>query len=119
LFPEVQPGIAIAPPNPVRAWPWAPPAGNQPPGLPPDSRSPRACRNRQPTLQPGDEVSPSRRRRRSSQKAVFGLDKITGLIIFDEDIGETVQFGALRVKTDACYTPRDRGRNYRRFCRGR
>jgi hypothetical protein len=33
------------------------------------------------------------------------LDKITGRIInFDEDIGETVQFGALRVKTDACYT---------------
>ncbi|MBV8696419.1 MAG: DUF2155 domain-containing protein, partial [Bradyrhizobium sp.] len=29
----------------------------------------------------------------------------TGRIInFDEDIGETVQFGALRVKTDACYT---------------
>ena len=38
--------------------------------------------------------------------AIFaGLDKITGRIInFDEDIGETVQFGALRVKTDACYT---------------
>src|SRR5207237_10682743 len=34
-----------------------------------------------------------------------GLDKVTGRIInFDEDIGETVQFGALRVKTDACYT---------------
>ena len=33
------------------------------------------------------------------------MDKITGRIInFDEDIGETVQFGALRVKTDACYT---------------
>jgi outer membrane biosynthesis protein TonB len=33
------------------------------------------------------------------------LDKITGRIInFDEDVGETVQFGALRVKTDACYT---------------
>ena len=37
--------------------------------------------------------------------AFSGLDKITGRIInFDEDIGETVQFGALRVKTDACYT---------------
>ncbi len=34
-----------------------------------------------------------------------GLDKITGRIInFDVDIGETVQFGALRVKPDACYT---------------
>jgi hypothetical protein len=41
-----------------------------------------------------------------NKKATFsGLDKITGRIInFDEDIGETVQFGALRVKTDACYT---------------
>src|SRR6185437_5907573 len=34
-----------------------------------------------------------------------GLDKITGRTInFDEAIGETVQFGALRIKTDACYT---------------
>ena len=42
----------------------------------------------------------------ANKKASFsGLDKITGRIInFDEDIGETVQFGALRVKTDACYT---------------
>jgi hypothetical protein len=41
-----------------------------------------------------------------NKKASFsGLDKITGRIInFDADIGETVQFGALRVKTDACYT---------------
>ncbi len=51
--------------------------------------------------------SPSRRRRRSSTKrrAFTGLDKITGRTInFDEAIGETVQFGALRIKTDACYT---------------
>ena len=42
----------------------------------------------------------------ANKKASFsGLDKITGRIInFDADIGETVQFGALRVKTDACYT---------------
>ncbi len=39
------------------------------------------------------------------QEGFSGLDKITGRIInFDEDIGETVQFGALRVKTSACYT---------------
>ena len=51
--------------------------------------------------------SPSRRPPRSpTRRRVFsGLDKITGRIInFDEDIGETVQFGALRVKTSACYT---------------
>ncbi len=41
----------------------------------------------------------------NKQAAFSGLDKITGRIIkFDADIGETVQFGALRIKTDACYT---------------
>ncbi len=60
-----------------------------------------------PTLQPGDEVvSEPPAQKIVNKKASFsGLDKITGRIInFDEDIGETVQFGALRVKTDACYT---------------
>ena len=59
------------------------------------------------TLQPGDEVvSEPPATKITNKKASFsGLDKITGRIInFDEDIGETVQFGALRVKTDACYT---------------
>ena len=39
-------------------------------------------------------------------RAVFaGLDKITGRIIsFDAAIGETVQFGALRVTARVCYT---------------
>ena len=39
-------------------------------------------------------------------RAVFaGLDKITGRTIsFDSAIGETVQFGALRVTARACYT---------------
>ena len=59
------------------------------------------------SLQPGDEVvtePPSTKV--TNKKATFsGLDKITGRIInFDEDIGETVQFGALRVKTSVCYT---------------
>ena len=50
---------------------------------------------------------PSRLRTKiTNKRATFsGLDKITGRIInFDEEIGETVQFGALRVKTSACYT---------------
>jgi len=44
--------------------------------------------------------------RRALLQAVFaGLDKITGRIIkFDAEMGETVQFGALRVKPQACYT---------------
>ena len=59
------------------------------------------------SLQPGDEVvTEPPAQKIVNKKATFsGLDKITGRIInFDEDIGETVQFGALRVKTDACYT---------------
>jgi len=59
------------------------------------------------TLQPGDEiVTEPPAQKIVNKKAVFsGLDKITGRIInFDVDIGETVQFGALRVKPDACYT---------------
>ena len=65
----------------------------------------------------------------TNKKASFsGLDKITGRIInFDEDIGETVQFGALRVKTSACYrVPRPRppiptpsSRSTRSRCRAR
>ncbi len=59
------------------------------------------------SLQPGDEVvTEPPAQKIVNKKATFsGLDKITGRIInFDEEIGETVQFGALRVKTDACYT---------------
>jgi hypothetical protein len=59
------------------------------------------------TLQPGDEVvtEPPAQKIVNKKASFSGLDKVTGRIInFDEDIGETVQFGALRVKTDACYT---------------
>ena len=58
-------------------------------------------------LQPGDEIvtEPPAQKIINKKASFSGLDKITGRIInFDEDIGETVQFGALRVKTDACYT---------------
>ncbi|MEI4878423.1 DUF2155 domain-containing protein, partial [Klebsiella pneumoniae] len=59
------------------------------------------------SLQPGDEVvqEPPAQKVINKKASFAGLDKITGRIInFDEEIGETVQFGALRVKTDACYT---------------
>src|SRR3954451_10843826 len=106
---NTQPGIAVAPPQPggpgvanapPSAAPGSPPGQRQQPtkgGVPPASAS----------LQPGDEVvSEPPATKITNKKATFsGLDKITGRIInFDEDIGETVQFGALRVKTDACYT---------------
>jgi len=105
------PGIAIAPPQPQpqpgQGVAVAPPSASPLPGLPPGQRQPRNAPQSPATLQPGDEVvSEPPAQKIVNKKASFsGLDKITGRIInFDEDIGETVQFGALRVKTDACYT---------------
>lgn len=86
-----QPGLANAPPA-------AAPGGRQPPKVAPPTPA---------TLQPGDEVvtEPPAQKIVNKKASFSGLDKITGRIInFDADIGETVQFGALRVKTDACYT---------------
>src|SRR6266403_1854401 len=97
------PGIAVAPPQPGQGVAAAPPGANAPPG----QRQPQGVPQSPATLQPGDEVvSEPPAQKIANKKASFsGLDKITGRIInFDEDIGETVQFGALRVKTDACYT---------------
>ena len=98
------PGIAVAPPQP-----GGPGTANAPlPGLPPGQRQPKGgVPPASASLQPGDEVvSEPPASKVTNKKASFsGLDKITGRIInFDEDIGETVQFGALRVKTSACYT---------------
>jgi hypothetical protein len=105
------PGIAVAPPQPGQGVAVAPP-GNPLPGLPPGQRQPKtgpggSVPGSAPTLQPGDEVvaEPPASRIVNKKASFSGLDKITGRIInFDEDIGETVQFGALRVKTNACYT---------------
>jgi hypothetical protein len=107
-----QPGIAVSPPQPGAApQPGvanAPPgAANPLPGLPPGQRQPRGVPQTPASIQPGDEVvSEPPSTKVTNKKATFsGLDKITGRIInFDEDIGETVQFGALRVKTSVCYT---------------
>ncbi len=106
------PGIAVAPPQLGQAQPGqgvanAPPGANPLPGLPPGQRQPKGVPQSPPTLQPGDEVvtEPPAQKIVNNKASFSGLDKITGRIInFDEDIGETVQFGALRVKTDACYT---------------
>src|ERR1700681_137571 len=101
------PGIAVAPPQPNQGVAVAPPGANPLPGLPPGLRQPKSVPQSPATLQPGDEVvSEPPAQKIPNKKASFsGLDKITGRIInFDEDIGETVQFGALRVKTDAYYT---------------
>ena len=105
---NTQPGIAIAPPQPGGPnVANAPPGANPLPGLPPGQRQPKTVPQSPATLQPGDEVvtEPPSQKITNKKASFSGLDKITGRIIkFDEDIGETVQFGALRVKTSACYT---------------
>ena len=101
------PGIAVAPPQPGQGVAVAPPGANPLPGLPPGQRQPKNVPGTPASLQPGDEVvtEPPAQKIVNKKASFSGLDKITGRIInFDEDIGETVQFGALRVKTDACYT---------------
>ena len=101
------PGVAVAPPQPGQGVAVAPPGANPLPGLPPGQRQPKGVPQSPATLQPGDEVvtEPPAQKIVNKKASFSGLDKITGRIInFDEDIGETVQFGALRVKTDACYT---------------
>jgi hypothetical protein len=109
IVPQNAPGgIAVAPPQPGQGTAVAPPPANPPPaGLPPGQRQPKGVPGAAATLQPGDEVvtEPPASKIVNKKASFSGLDKITGRIInFDADIGETVQFGALRVKTDACYT---------------
>jgi hypothetical protein len=97
------PGIAVQPPQPGQGVAVAPPGANVPPG----QRQPKNVPQTPAPLQPGDEIvtEPPAQKIINKKASFSGLDKITGRIInFDEDIGETVQFGALRVKTDACYT---------------
>jgi hypothetical protein len=125
------PGQGVPPPGAVQSQPLAPPPATtvipqNPPGQPgapaqpgvanvppaaavPGQPLPRGAKAppAPATLQPGDEVvsEPPAQKIVNKKAAFSGLDKITGRIIaFEADIGETVQFGALRVKTDACYT---------------
>ena len=96
------PGGAPLPPGAQRArisppTPGAPGAGP----APPDAQPPA------PVAQPDDTVITEMPTQKiENTRAVFaGLDKITGRIIsFDAAIGETVQFGALRVTARVCYT---------------
>jgi len=103
------PGATAAPPPqaPVQQGTFAPPpSGQTPPGQAAPAPQGAAL---QPgaTLQPGDEVItilPTVKV--PNPTAIFsGLDKITGRITtFEAGIGETVEFGALRVTPRACYT---------------
>jgi len=107
------PGTAAAPRQPAvpgQGTPnvaTVPPGANPLPGLPPGQKQPRGAPPTPATLQPGDEVvtEPPAQKIVNKQAVFAGLDKITGRIIkFDADMGETVQFGALRIKPQACYT---------------
>jgi hypothetical protein len=107
IIPQNPPAAATAPAQPNTGVAVAPPSANPLPGLPPGQRQPKGAPAAPATLQPGDEVvtEPPAQKIVNKKASFSGLDKITGRIInFDADIGETVQFGALRVKTDACYT---------------
>jgi hypothetical protein len=109
IIPQNAPGaVTVAPPQPQQGGvAAAPPPANPLPGQPPGQRQPKSVPGVAATLQPGDEVvtEPPASKIVNKKASFSGLDKITGRIInFDADIGETVQFGALRVKTDACYT---------------
>ncbi|MBB5045882.1 hypothetical protein HNR60_000617 [Rhodopseudomonas rhenobacensis] len=105
IIPQNPSGTAAVPPAaPQPGVAAAPPAANPLPGQRP---APKTAPPSPATLQPGDEVvtEPPAQKIVNKKASFSGLDKITGRIInFDADIGETVQFGALRVKTDACYT---------------
>jgi hypothetical protein len=105
------PGAASAPPN--QAAPGAPnvatapPAANPLPGSQPGQKLPKGTPPTPATLQPGDEVvtEPPAQKIVNKQAVFAGLDKITGRITsFDAEMGETVRFGALRIKPQACYT---------------
>lgn len=106
------PGTATAPRSPAVPGQGTPNVATVPPasplpGLPQGQKQPRGAPPSPATLQPGDEVvtEPPAQKIVNKQAVFSGLDKITGRIIkFDADMGETVQFGALRVKPQACYT---------------
>jgi hypothetical protein len=93
---------AIAPPSPVQRARIGSPTEQAP--LPASPPPPQPADT---SPQPDDTVVTEMPTQKiENQRAVFaGLDKITGRIIsFDAAIGETVQFGALRVTARVCYT---------------
>ncbi|MGH6778896.1 MAG: DUF2155 domain-containing protein [Bradyrhizobium sp.] len=101
------PAVAVVPPQPAQGRAMQPKINPLLPGLPPGQRQPRGVPQSPAAVKPGDEVvvKPPPEKIVNKRATFTGLDKITGRTInFDEAIGETVQFGALRVKTDACYT---------------
>jgi hypothetical protein len=115
LAPAPPPGMQRARTTPPAAQPLAgipPPAGSAPAasapgGTTPVANAPAAAPPDAPLPPPDDTVITEMPTQKiENGRAVFsGLDKITGRIIsFDAGVGETVQFGALRVTARVCYT---------------
>ncbi|WP_370638222.1 DUF2155 domain-containing protein [Ancylobacter sp. Lp-2] len=107
------------PDSPLPGGPGVPSIMEPPAGPAQRAQQPRADEPREPAAPPpevpgsatvgpqGDiEVVQPPAQKIANKTAVFsGLDKITGRIItFDAAVGETVQFGALRITPRACYT---------------
>ncbi len=102
LAPAQTPSQAIKPQNLPAAQ--QPRTGAPPPVQPANPPPPQPADT---SPQPDDTVVTEMPAQKiENSRAVFsGLDKITGRIIsFDAAIGETVQFGALRVTARVCYT---------------
>jgi hypothetical protein len=111
MAPSALPSQAAAPPSPTTAPNQAGLPSSQPPGqrarLGPAPANPPPAQPADTSPQPDDTVVTEMPTQKiENARAVFsGLDKITGRIItFDAAIGETVQFGALRVTARVCYT---------------
>ncbi len=104
-LPPADPGAPQRPPPASERARLAPPAAATPPGATP-APGPNATPPGAPVPPPDDTVVEAPTEHIENGRAVFsGLDKITGRTIsFDAAIGETVQFGALRVTARACYT---------------
>src|SRR5581483_12402754 len=108
--------VAPAPNSQTTATPPLAPQGARPPATAVAKPALPSQQPQQPQSQPADASSPppsddtvvteTPTDKIENGRAVFaGLDKITGRTIsFDSAIGETVQFGALRVTARACNT---------------
>ena len=105
LSPKQAPSQAIRPQNLPAVQQPRPGTPSPPPAVQPANPLPPQPADTSP--QPDDTVITEMPAQKiENARAVFsGLDKITGRIIsFDAAIGETVQFGALRVTARVCYT---------------
>jgi hypothetical protein len=103
---ELPPPGGDVPPRSSAALPSAQPQAAVPPQSPNGARPPRGGNPAPAAAMPDEVVTAPPTQRIANPTAMFsGLDKITGRITtFATTIGETVQFGALRVTARVCYS---------------